>query len=127
MHYLHTFRMNGVRTPIIHADLKSPNVMLTNLSSGLFQPSIQLIDFGLSMHRRSAMNESKRQGTVAYMVCSFTLQSPKIPLTHCYQRLLKCYAEKENIHLAWMSTLMESYCGRCSLSLFPTQNPLPKP
>jgi serine/threonine protein kinase len=34
LNYLHTFKMNGTRRPIIHADVSSKNILLNSLNSG---------------------------------------------------------------------------------------------
>jgi serine/threonine protein kinase len=43
LEYLHTFKMNGVKQPIIHSDLKTANLLINNLSAKTAQSSVMLI------------------------------------------------------------------------------------
>jgi serine/threonine protein kinase len=73
--YLHGFRMNGVKQPIIHSDLKSANLLVRELS-GRCAPSVYLIDFGISI--QNDLESSRRQGTVCYMAPELLKSGGKI-------------------------------------------------
>lgn len=74
--YLHSFRMNGVKQPIIHSDLKSANLLVRQLDARCSLPSVFLIDFGISI--QSDLESSRRQGTVCYMAPELLKSGGKI-------------------------------------------------
>eukprot|EP01043_Picozoa_sp_COSAG02_P021262 COSAG02_NODE_1076_length_14725_cov_10.610215_7_plen_1187_part_00 len=111
MEYLHTMFVaedNSHTQPIIHRDLKTPNLMLANQPADGEQLLVKVTDFGLSRDKALNMNYSQ---TVMMTGCGSVLwMAPEILLGNAYNEKVDvfsyamCLLELVDCNLPWFGT-----------------------
>ena len=110
MNYLHTYEKQGRLTPVIHRDLKSPNLLLVSPPSsarGAPPVVVKVADFGLSRDKE----QTEATDTVMMTGCGSVLwMAPEILLGKTYNEKVDvfsfgmCVLEMVDCNLPWAGT-----------------------